>query len=105
HRRDDAAAGGAGGRQRRRGRARRAHQRPADYRRESAAGAAGEDPALMLNVNGRKYEVESGTRTLLAVLRDELQLTGAKEGCGIGMCGACTGLLDGRPISSCAVAA
>jgi aerobic-type carbon monoxide dehydrogenase small subunit (CoxS/CutS family) len=54
-----------------------------------------------LRVNGVEREVDAGTRTLLATLRDDLGLVGAKEGCGIGMCGACTVLLDGEPISSC----
>jgi len=54
-----------------------------------------------LRVNGVDYEADVGTRTLLAVLRDDLGLVGAKEGCGIGMCGACTILVDGEPISSC----
>lgn len=54
-----------------------------------------------LKVNGTTYEVEAGVRTLLSVLRDELGLAGAKEGCGIGMCGACTVLVDGQAISSC----
>ena len=54
-----------------------------------------------LRVNGAEHEVEAGTRTLLTVLRDDLRLVGAKEGCGIGMCGACTILVDGEPISSC----
>ena len=56
---------------------------------------------MILNVNGSRYEVREGTRTLLDVLRDDFGLVGAKEGCGIGMCGACTVLVDGRPISSC----
>ena len=54
-----------------------------------------------LRVNGVDHEADVGTRTLLAVLRDDLGLVGAKEGCGIGMCGACTILVDGEPISSC----
>ncbi len=54
-----------------------------------------------LIVNGVEHELEVGTRTLLAVLRDALGLVGAKEGCGIGMCGACTVLVDGQPISGC----
>ena len=55
----------------------------------------------VLRVNGVDREVDAGLRTLLAVLRDDLGLGGAKEGCGIGMCGACTVLIDGDPISSC----
>jgi carbon-monoxide dehydrogenase small subunit/isoquinoline 1-oxidoreductase alpha subunit/xanthine dehydrogenase YagT iron-sulfur-binding subunit len=39
--------------------------------------------------------------TLLEVLRNEVGLTGPREGCGVGMCGSCTVLLDGRPISGC----
>lgn len=56
---------------------------------------------FVLNVNGRLERVEAATHhTLLEVLR-RLRLVGAREGCGVGMCGACTVLLDGRPVSSC----
>lgn len=60
---------------------------------------------MILNVNGGRFEVNTGTRTLLEVLRDELGLVGTKEGCGIGMCGSCTVLVDGKPISSCLILA
>jgi len=57
---------------------------------------------LTLRVNGAEYGLSiSPERTLLDVLREELKLVGTREGCGIGMCGACTVLVDGRPISSC----
>jgi carbon-monoxide dehydrogenase small subunit len=57
---------------------------------------------LTLNVNGRAQRVEADAHhTLLEVLRRDLRLVGAREGCGVGMCGACTVLVDGRPISSC----
>jgi aerobic-type carbon monoxide dehydrogenase small subunit (CoxS/CutS family) len=57
---------------------------------------------MILHVNGTSYQVEeAGRRTLLQVLRDDLGLVGAKEGCGVGMCGACTILVDGKPISGC----
>lgn len=56
---------------------------------------------MILNVNGRRFEVKAEARTLLNVLRDDLNLAGTKEGCGVGMCGACTVLVDGKPISSC----
>jgi len=55
----------------------------------------------VLKANGVEREVDAGTRTLLAVLRDSLGLVGVKEGCGIGVCGTCTVLVDGEPISSC----
>jgi aerobic-type carbon monoxide dehydrogenase small subunit (CoxS/CutS family) len=55
-----------------------------------------------LNVNGVGYpvEIEPG-RSLLTVLRDEVGLTGSKEGCDDSECGACMVLLDGRPVNSC----
>jgi carbon-monoxide dehydrogenase small subunit len=55
-----------------------------------------------LKVNGRAYpvEIEPG-RNLLSVLRGEVGLTGAKEGCDDSECGACMVLLDGRPVNSC----
>jgi len=60
---------------------------------------------MILNVNGSRYEVRAEARTLLDVLRDDLRLMGTKEGCGVGMCGACTVLVDGNPLSSCLVLA
>ena len=57
---------------------------------------------IRLTVNGAPHEVEVPTyRTLLDCLRNDLGLTGSKEGCGVGVCGACTVLLDGKIISSC----
>lgn len=55
-----------------------------------------------LNVNGERRTVFVKDNTLLLdVLRDQLDLTGPKEGCGVSACGTCTVLLDGEPISSC----
>jgi len=55
-----------------------------------------------IHVNGRLQEVNAeGERTLLSVLREDLDLTGAKYGCGEGQCSACTVLLDGVPTRSC----
>lgn len=58
--------------------------------------------SIKLRVNTRSYEVDASPDTpLLWVLRDHLQLTGTKFGCGIAQCGACTVHLDGSPIRSC----
>jgi aerobic-type carbon monoxide dehydrogenase small subunit (CoxS/CutS family) len=55
-----------------------------------------------LEVNGRTYKLEGDPeRSLLGVLRDELDLTGSKYGCGEGQCGACTVLIAGSPVRSC----
>ena len=62
--------------------------------------------AIRVRINGRLQRFESeAPRTLLQLLRDEAGLTGTKEGCGNGECGACTVLLDGLPVRSCLVLA
>jgi aerobic-type carbon monoxide dehydrogenase small subunit (CoxS/CutS family) len=57
---------------------------------------------LVLHINGVERQVDvPPDEFLLYVLRDRLQMTGTKFGCGEGQCGACTVLLDGRPVRSC----
>ena len=61
---------------------------------------------ISLEVNGKLFEVSVDENLrLIDLLRDELGLTGTKEGCGEGECGACTILLDGKPVNSCLVLA
>ena len=61
---------------------------------------------IKLRVNGVTYEVTiEPRRTLLEVLRDNLNLTGAKKACDTGDCGACTVIMDGKPVVSCLVLA
>ena len=61
---------------------------------------------IQLTINGQPTEaaVDSNT-TLLQFLRDDLGLTGTKHGCGLGDCGACTVILDGKPVNACLVLA
>ncbi len=61
---------------------------------------------LHLMVNETAVEVETTpNRRLLDILRDDLDLTGTKEGCGIGECGTCTVLMDGKAVNACLVIA
>jgi len=58
--------------------------------------------SFTLNVNGRRQNIDTDPDTpLLYVLRDDLQLNGAKFGCGLGQCGACTVIVDGAAVLSC----
>jgi len=57
---------------------------------------------LALNVNGRDHKVAvRADETLLQVLRDRLNVLSVREACGVGMCGSCTVLVEGRPLSAC----
>lgn len=59
---------------------------------------------ISLTINGKKHELDIDPDTpLLWVLRDELQMTGTKLGCGISMCGACTVHMNGTPVRSCSM--
>jgi aerobic-type carbon monoxide dehydrogenase small subunit (CoxS/CutS family) len=61
---------------------------------------------IELRINGTTHAVEvTGTATLLSVLRDDLGLTGTRYGCGIGRCGACFVIGDGRAVASCVLTA
>ncbi len=59
---------------------------------------------VKLNVNGHTHEIDADPETpLLYVLRDDLKLNGAKYGCGLGQCGACTVIVDGEAAFSCII--
>ena len=61
---------------------------------------------LTFLLNGKKVSLQtSSSKRLLDLLREELGLTGTKEGCGIGECGACTVILDGKAVNACLVLA
>ena len=58
--------------------------------------------AIATTINGERESVEVySNQTLLEFLRDDLKLKGAVEGCSVGVCGSCTVLIDGKPVSSC----
>jgi len=58
--------------------------------------------AIITIINGHQHDVTvNSSQTLLEFLRDDLSLKGSVEGCGVGVCGSCTVLVDGRPVSSC----
>lgn len=74
----------------------------AGTREAQPARSGAREEVVELRVNGTKHSVHTAPdRSLLSVLREDLDLTGAKYGCGEGQCGACTVLVDGRPVRSC----
>ena len=58
--------------------------------------------AISTTINGRQLDAAvNPNQTLLEFIREDLSLKGSVEGCGVGVCGSCTVLVDGRPVSSC----
>ena len=61
---------------------------------------------ISININQKDYQIDvESHHTLLQVLRDQLDITGSKECCGVGECGACTILLDGKAVNACLILA
>src|SRR5581483_1947786 len=104
--RDGTARHPGGSRQCRRTRHRLSCAQPADHAGEGAAGdhrEGGSTVKLDFILNGQSVSLDDvpTSATLLDVLRDHLKLTGTRLTCGIGMCGACTVLVDGEALSGC----
>ena len=58
--------------------------------------------SIATTINGQRHPLQvNSNQTLLELLRDDLKLKGAVEGCSVGVCGSCTVLIDGKPVSSC----
>lgn len=75
-------------------------------REPNASNPGDHNVAITLTVNGKKHEVAADPETpLLYVLRNDLKLKGARYGCGLGQCGACTVIIDGKAVQSCDVPA
>src|SRR5262249_6626577 len=81
-------------------RLRRADPRPPNHRREGVPGAE-PDVIVHFMLNGEPFEADVEALTVLLDLLRGRGMTGTKEGCGVGVCGACAVLVDGSPVSSC----